>query len=121
MLPNPFGLINVFRFLAVLSGLLFVITIALPYPAFATNLDSGAQLFEVHCVGCHINGGNIVRRGKTLKLAALKRNGYETVEAIATIVANGKANMSAYKDRLTSPEIEDVSAYVWEQAQKGWH
>lgn len=111
----------VLRFLAILLGFLLAIPFALPHPVFAANIDNGAKLFEVHCVGCHINGGNIVRRGKTLKLSALKRNGYETVEAIEAIVANGKANMSAYKDRLTSQEIEHVSAYVWEQAQKDWH
>jgi cytochrome c6 len=29
--------------------------------------------------------------------------------------------MSAYKDRLTTEQIQDVAAYVLEQAQKDWH
>jgi len=85
-------------------------------PAFAADLPEGAKLFEVHCAGCHINGGNIVRRGKNLKLKTLEKNGYGTVEAIAEIVTNGKANMSAYPPE----QIEIVSVYVLEQANQGW-
>ena len=81
---------------------------------------SGSSVFEVHCVGCHINGGNIVRRGKTLKLAALKRRGYDSVEAIADLVYQGKGLMSAYGDRLTPAEIQAVSAYVLAQAEQQW-
>jgi cytochrome c6 len=88
--------------------------------AWAADLESGAQVFELHCAGCHINGGNIVRRGKNLKLKTLHRNGMDSVEAIAEIVTNGKNNMSAYGDRLTSEQIQAVAAYVLEQAQTEW-
>lgn len=88
--------------------------------AHAANLVNGTQIFEVHCVGCHINGGNIVRRGKTLKKKALKKYGMDSLEAISSIVTNGKNNMSAYKDRLTSEQIQDVAAYVLEQSAKDW-
>ncbi len=87
---------------------------------WAADLENGKKVFEVNCVGCHVNGGNIIRRGKNLKLKALQKNGYADVEAIASIVTNGKANMSAYKDRLTQQEIENVAAYVLAQAEKGW-
>ena len=100
-----------------------MITIALltsPAPAIATDLQTGAEIFEVHCAGCHVNGGNIIRRGKNLKQKALEKNGYSTAEAIAQIVTNGKANMSAYKDRLTPEQIQTVSAYVLEQAAVDW-
>lgn len=86
----------------------------------AAELDSGAQVFEAQCIGCHINGGNIVRRGKTLKLKALQRNGMDSIEAITAIVTNGKGNMSAYKDRLTEQQIQDVAAYVLDRAEKNW-
>lgn len=78
------------------------------------------QLFESNCAGCHAKGGNIIRRGKTLKLRALQRNHMDSVEAIQAIVTQGKNNMSAYGDRLSSDEIEAVSVYVWQQAQAGW-
>ena len=89
-------------------------------PVALADGDSGDQLFETHCSGCHLNGGNIIRRGKTLKLKALEKNGYETPEAIAQIIAQGKNNMSAFSDRLSESEITQVSTFVWEQAQQGW-
>lgn len=97
-----------------------IAAIAFTPAVLAADIANGAKIFEVHCVGCHVNGGNIVRRNKTLKLRALERNKVNTIDAIATLVANGKGNMSAYKDRLSQSEIEDISAYVLEQAQKGW-
>lgn len=79
-----------------------------------------AQLFEMNCAGCHANGGNIIRRGKTLKLRSLQRNRMDSVDAIKTIVTQGKNNMSAYGDRLSPAEIEAVAVYVWQQAQADW-
>jgi cytochrome c6 len=99
---------------------------AFPASALATDLMNGAtmngaEVFSVHCIGCHANGGNIVRWGKNLKQKALTKNGMDSLEAIATIVTNGKNNMSAYRERLTEQQIQDVSAYVLEQAAQGWH
>ncbi|MBD2211781.1 c-type cytochrome [Nostoc linckia FACHB-104] len=88
--------------------------------ASAADTVNGAQIFDVHCAGCHINGGNIIRRGKTLKKKALKKYGMDSLEAISSIVTNGKNNMSAYKDRLTPEQIQDVAAYVLEQSEKDW-
>lgn len=59
-----------------------------PVPALATGPD-GAALFEAHCAGCHIHGGNIIRRGRTLKLKALEQQGITSPAAIATIANQG--------------------------------
>lgn len=88
--------------------------------AKAANLQQGSQIFSVECAGCHANGGNIIRRGKNLKQRTLKRNKLDSLATLSDFVANGKRNMPAYKDRLTPEEIEQVSAYVLEQAAKGW-
>lgn len=100
--------------------LVLLVTLSSSPAAWAADPGNGGRLFEVHCAGCHAQGGNIIRRGKTLKLKALQRNQMDSIEAIAQLVTHGKANMSAYKDRLTPSEIQDVSAYVWEQAAQGW-
>ncbi len=89
-------------------------------PAIAATSGDGVQIFSVHCVGCHANGGNIIRRGKNLKLKALTKNHVDTTEAIAQLIAQGKNPMPAYNDRLSSPEIKAVAAYVLEQANMGW-
>lgn len=77
-------------------------------------------LFETHCVGCHVGGGNIVRRRKTLKQRALQRNGVDSIDAIAELITYGKGAMSAYGDRLTAEEIDLLAHYVWQQAQNNW-
>lgn len=79
-----------------------------------------AQLFELHCAGCHPGGGNIVRRGKTLKQKALTRNGVDTEDAIATLIRNGKGVMSAFGDRLSEAEINTLARYVLDQAAVDW-
>jgi cytochrome c6 len=84
-------------------------------------LGNGQLIFETQCAGCHIHGGNIIRRGKNLKLKTLERRHMDSIEAIAHIVRNGKMPMSAYQDTLTEQEILDVSAYVLDQAQQGWN
>lgn len=81
---------------------------------------SGAKIFEAQCAGCHAGGGNIVRRGKNLKLKTLQKNKYDSLEAIVALVTQGKGNMSAYADRITPEEIQTVSAYVLSQAEANW-
>jgi cytochrome c6 len=108
------------KFLIGLLLIIFLTMMPLPSIAFAGDISSGAKIFEMNCAGCHANGGNIIRRGKTLKKRALKRNGFESVAAINQIVTQGKGNMSAYGERLTTEEINAVSNYVWQQAEQGW-
>lgn len=55
-----------------------------------------------------------------MKLGALKKYKMDSIEAIASIVANGKNPMTAFKDRLTEKEINEVAAYVLAQAEKDW-
>jgi cytochrome c6 len=100
--------------------LILLLNINLISPALADDTINGTQIFSVHCAGCHINGSNIIRRGKNLKMKALKKNNMDSIEAIASIITNGKNNMSAYKDRLTEQQIQDVATYVLEQAEKNW-
>lgn len=112
-----FGFKKVF---AMVISVVLLASIVPPTVANAANLEQGAKVFELQCAGCHVNGGNIIRRGKNLKLKALERNGYNSIETISEIVTKGKANMSAFKDRLSAEEIQNVAAYVLEQANRGW-
>lgn len=94
-----------------------------PARALASDIDSSGNrrnLFEFNCAGCHPNGSNIIRRGKNLQLKALKRNKLDSVEAIASFVSQGKNNMPSYKDRLSQPQILEISHYILAQAEKGW-
>lgn len=81
---------------------------------------NGAKIFEVNCAGCHPHGNNIIRRGKNLKKRTLEKNKLDSVEAISYLVANGKNNMSAFGDRLTDKQINEVANYVLSQAKNNW-
>ncbi|MBD2496074.1 c-type cytochrome [Nostoc sp. FACHB-280] len=111
---------NLLKMLQILCLILLLFTTTFTLPANASDTADGAQIFSVHCAGCHINGSNIIRRGKNLKKQALKKYNMDSIEAITSIVTNGKSNMSAYKDRLSEQEIHDVAVYVLEQAAKDW-
>jgi cytochrome c6 len=88
--------------------------------AIAAETPTAPQLFEAQCAGCHAGGGNIIRRGKTLKLKALVKNHVDTEEMITALITKGKGNMSAYADRLTPEEISTLATYVLDQAQHDW-
>ena len=98
--------------------LLFLLGFIFCPNALADN--SGEDLFIMHCSGCHINGGNIIRRGKTLKLSALKRNGLDSQDAIAKVAREGVGSMSGYKDVLGEGGDQLVAIWIWEQAQNAW-
>jgi cytochrome c6 len=100
-------------------ALLLVSLLALP-AAVAAEPSEGAQLFQAHCAGCHLQGGNIIRRRKTLKLAALEREGRASEAAIAAIAAGGVGQMSGYGAVLGEDGTAAVAAWVWQQAQAGW-
>jgi cytochrome c6 len=85
----------------------------------SVNAD-GELLFQQHCAGCHVNGGNIIRRGKTLKLAALERQGLASEQAIAEIAAEGRGQMSGYGAVLGEQGSQEVAAWVWQQALANW-
>jgi cytochrome c6 len=90
------------------------------WPSAAWGSSDGAALFSQHCAGCHVNGGNIIRRGKTLRMAALERQGVASEAAIAAIAASGVGQMSGYAGVLGDDGVAAVAAWVWQQAQADW-
>jgi len=88
--------------------------------ADAPEVTDGAVLFENYCAGCHPKGGNIIRRGKTLKQKSLKRDSYDTLEPLATLVNQGQNNMPGFADKLNDAQVETVAQFVLEQASHNW-
>jgi cytochrome c6 len=113
-----------FCLIVALAGV--AVSVAVPGAAQAAPLpvapaaSRGARLFENHCAGCHVRGGNIIRRRKTLQLKALQREGLASAEAIARVAAEGRGGMSGYGDVLGPGGAEEVGAWVWQQAQNAW-
>ena len=90
--------------------------------ALAADLDNGRRVFNGSCAACHSNGGNAIFPEKTLSQQAIEQylDGGFKQGSIVSLVTNGKNAMPAFGDRLDDDEINDVSAYVIQQAQDGW-
>ncbi|MBE9034718.1 cytochrome c6 PetJ [aff. Roholtiella sp. LEGE 12411] len=97
-----------------------IFTFAFSSPAFAADSASGAKLFSANCASCHAGGKNLVQAQKTLKKDALEKYGMYSAEAIIAQVTKGKNAMPAFNGRLKPNQIEDVAAYVLEEADKDW-
>jgi cytochrome c6 len=108
------------RIFAVLVMLLTIANLAFSPAAIAADIGNGAKLFSSNCAACHAGGGNIAAKKLTLKKEALVENGKDSAEAIIAQITNGKNAMPNFKGRLKPEEIEDVAAYVLDQAEKGW-
>ena len=106
--------------LRLLCSLLAALVVGLALPGPLQAAADGPRLFDAHCAGCHVNGGNIIRRGKTLRLAALERQGVASEAAIAAIAAGGVGQMSGYGGVLGEDGVAAVAAWVWQQAQADW-
>jgi cytochrome c6 len=102
--------------LAAAAGLAAAVVTA--SPALAADLENGESAFLGNCAACHAGGGNSVVAEKTLKLGAIDKylTGGLNVDAIKTQVTNGKGSMPAFGDKLGPDDIEDVAAYVFDQA-----
>ena len=109
-ITSKFFLISIFLFFF----------ISLPIELNALDAELGKNLFKNYCAGCHINGGNIIRRSKNLKISSLQNNGFDSTEAIAKIAREGIGIMDGYKDKLGENGDQVVADWVWEQAQKAW-
>ncbi|MDJ0735637.1 MAG: c-type cytochrome [Nostocaceae cyanobacterium] len=107
----------------IISVLLLGITIftfAFSSPAFAADAAAGAAIFKSNCAVCHRGGKNTVNPKKTLSKADLEKYDMYSAEAIINQVTKGKNAMPAFKGRLKPDQIENVAAYVLEQAEAGW-
>ncbi|NMG07667.1 cytochrome c6 PetJ [Brasilonema sp. UFV-L1] len=108
------------KILSVLLLGIAIFTFAFNRPALAGDAVKGAKIFSANCVSCHAGGKNLVQANKTLKKDALEKYGMYSEEAIITQVTKGKNAMPSFKGRLKPVQIEDVTAYVLEKADKGW-
>ncbi len=108
------------RFFSVLLLGIAIFTFAFSRPAMAADAASGGKIFSANCASCHAGGKNLVQPNKSLKKEDLEKYGMYSSEAIIAQVTNGKSAMPAFKGRLKADQIENIAAYVLEQADKGW-
>jgi cytochrome c6 len=107
----------------ILISLVTIVTILaslMTNPALAGNIEHGKQLFGSNCASCHAGGKNVVNPQKTLSLADLEANSKNSAAAITTQITKGAGAMPAFAGRLSPSDIEDVTSYIFSQAQNGW-
>ncbi|MBD2606373.1 c-type cytochrome [Scytonema hofmannii FACHB-248] len=108
------------KILSVLLLCVTIFTFTFNSPALADAV-SGKKIFAANCASCHAGGKNLVNAKKNLKKEALDKYGMNSAEAIIAQVTKGKGAMPAFKGRLKPAQIEDVAAYVLDQANnKNW-
>ncbi|NEO94200.1 MAG: c-type cytochrome [Moorea sp. SIO3G5] len=96
-----------------------LITFSFPDSALAAgNPKNGKAVFNANCNACHMGGKNLVKHEKTLKKSDLQKYGMYSAAKIITQVTNGKGSMPSFRGRLKTQQIEDVAAYVLDQADK---
>ncbi|BAY11766.1 cytochrome c6 PetJ [Calothrix sp. NIES-2098] len=109
-------------FILLLAIALFKFTFTLP--ALAAETSNGSKIFDANCSSCHIGGGNILISHKTLAKEALsnylENYNQDAIQAIIHQVQNGKNAMPSFKNKLSSEEILEVAAYVFQKAETGW-
>ena len=116
--PNLISIKNSIHF--ILICVLIASCLVYPTQLLALNPNNGKDIFIQHCAGCHIGGGNIIRRRKTLKMSDLKRNGIDNPEEIARIARLGIGSMSGYGQVIGEQGDKAVANWIWDQAQKAW-
>lgn len=91
-----------------------LLAVAMAVPA-AMAQGPGATIYKSKCEMCHgPNGQAATPMAKMMKVppfdpANLKK---ETDAEVASIIANGKDKMPAYKGQLSSKQIKDLVAYI---------
>lgn len=96
-----------------------LITLA-PITMLCATTVHANDVFNKNCAGCHAGGKNVMNPAKTLSSGDLEKNGVNSLNAITSLITNGKPPMPGFKGVLDDAAIDEVAAYVLEQSKKGW-
>jgi cytochrome c6 len=90
-----------------------VALIALVGTPAAQAAADGKALYDAKCAMCHGKDGvaKPIAKGSA-NLNDAKWQEATKVEAIETVIADGKGKMKGYKDKMTDEEIKAVAGYV---------
>jgi cytochrome c6 len=100
----------------IISSALAIALAAMASPASAGTAPPalpGDQLFEIHCSGCHSNGGNMVNPAKTLQKMVREANGVKTAQDIVRKVRNPGKGMTRFThEDLSDRDAKAIAEYV---------
>lgn len=82
------------------------------YPARLPSSALGESIYQRECSGCHgEDGGGLVAGARNFNDLDYMRG--ETPASFYTAITEGRGEMPAFRDRLTSDERWDVVFYIW--------
>lgn len=84
----------------------------LSYPARPPSAQSGQGIYDTNCAQCHgADGNGVVPAARNFRDLDYMRG--ETPASFFTAIAEGRGEMPAFDNTLTSDEIWDSVFYVW--------
>jgi cytochrome c6 len=96
-----------------------LLILSLAAPIWAAEQADGAAVFKARCASCHANGGNIIRKEKTLSKKDLDANGIRSEEDVLRVIRNPGPAMPKYDQKmLTDEEARAVARYILETFNK---
>ncbi len=93
-----------------LAAVAVVVLVSTPAAQAAAD---GKALYDAKCAMCHGKDGVAKPMAKpSANLNDAKWQEATKVEAIETVIADGKGKMKGYKDKMTGEEIKAIAGYV---------
>jgi mono/diheme cytochrome c family protein len=92
-----------------------VVIFALILCSAAARGQDGAATFKTRCVACHgVDGSGNTPAGRVVKAQDLRVQAVQskTDTELATLIANGKGKMPAFKSSLSEDQIKSVVAHI---------
>lgn len=98
------------RTLTVILGILVAIAVAWSSPGTAADRGNGRTIYEMHCVGCHGEGGRSI--DPTVPSFANGDGLFMMDSELLDRIRQGNQTMPAFRGLLSDQEIRDVIAYL---------
>ena len=98
------------RTLTLLFTALVVLAVAWSSPGSAADRNNGRAIYEMHCVGCHGEGGRSV--DPTVPSFANGDGLFLMDSELLDRIRQGNQTMPAFRGLLSDQEIRDVISYL---------
>lgn len=98
------------RYLTVFFSALIALAVIWATPGTAADRQNGRAIYEMHCVGCHGEGGNSI--DPTVPNFANGDRLFMMDSELLDRIRQGNQTMPAFRGLLSDQEIRDVISYL---------
>ncbi len=89
------------------------LTVAASTVAAATAFAGGAEIFKAKCAACHPDGGNIMKKEKTLHKKDLEANKLKTAKDLVKYMRAPGPGMTKFDEKaLPEKDSQAVAEYI---------